>query len=372
MRKISSFIILLLLLLGTACREVDQAEETRVPLESDPGEVESVFIVNVENLRLRDKPGQEGKVLTTLQKDTRLVDLEKVSDFNTEVILRGIPYDEPWVLVQTPDSLKGWVFAGGLNFDMTYPSEISLQLMHQRLATVFGKELANSINRYRLLFQNAKRSRDFATALRTGTLLRDSLVAVLEKKFDLSNFELPPNLEWMEEGFPGYTTQLVAEGTQYYLFQNYKSMQPKVMETEGSEDDEFLELCFQVYQTDSIENFYPSWFMQTWDYGGHSLLGRGIHKRILEEIEEILDKADLFEPEILQIKAKLVQDILEPDNTYWESQEKITNELKEILDASFSILSEEEKDSLAARLTMFEAPFDHGIKLDVKSETGNF
>lgn len=361
-----------LILAGAACREVPEEKEMLETPAMDQGEVESIFIVNVENLRLREKAGAEGEILTTLQKGTRLKDLGQASAFTTEVVLRGIPYDEPWVFVETPDSLRGWVFAGGLNFDMQYPSTLSLQLLRQRLETIFGKELTRSINRYRLLYQSSKRSREFARTLRTGTRIRDSIVAVLEQKFDLNNFELPPDLEWLEEAFPGYSAQLVAEGTEYYLFKNYKFMLAKVLETEGFEDDEFLELCFQVYQQDSIENFYPTWFIQTWDYGGHSMLGRGVHKRILEEIEEILDNTDLFEPEILQFKSRLLQDILDPQNTYWESSEKIVAEVDAILSANFTILSPEEVASLSARKAMFESPFEHGIKLDVKSEAGNF
>jgi hypothetical protein len=372
MRLLTCGIIVLILFLGPGCRDLPGEKNLSSEPVIDPGEVESIFVVNVDNLRLRDKAGQDGQVLTTLKKGTRLSDLGKASEFNTEVVLRGIPYNEPWVYVETPDSLRGWVFAGGLNFDMDYPSSLSLQLLRQRLETIFGKQLTTSIDRYRLLYQSSKRSRDFARTLRTGTLLRDSLVEILEKKFDLSNFELPPNLEWLEEAFPGYSAQLVAEGTQYYLFKNFKVMHDKVQATEGYEDDEYMELCFQVYQQDSIENFYPTWFMQTWDYGGHSLLGRGIHKRILEEIEEILDNTDLFEPEILQIKAKLLQDILNPENTYWENSEKIVQEINDILSPNFTILSEEETASLRARMAMFESPFDHGIKLDVKSEAGNF
>ncbi|MEZ4951893.1 MAG: SH3 domain-containing protein, partial [Saprospiraceae bacterium] len=274
------FIIFGLCLTFISCRPSEGKEKKEVVVEQ-PGEVVSTMIVNVENLRLRAKPGEEGEVLTTLEKGTILTDLGEASNFYTEVTLRGIPYKEPWIKVQTPDSTIGWTFAGGLNFDLSHPSEIALQLVRKRLEYLFGESLTKKIEQYRFQYNSAKTSREFAAAFRTGKHLRDSLNKALEIRFDVTSYEIPPDLDWLSEPVPGYSTLLVAEGTQYYLFQNYKAMLPKVKATEGAEDNEFLELNFQVYEQDSIENFYPVWFMQTWDYGGHSLLGRGLHLRTL-------------------------------------------------------------------------------------------
>jgi hypothetical protein len=369
MGKLYSIIFGLILIIS--CRPT-AGEEKQEKVVEQPGEVVSTMIVNVENLRLRAKPGEDGEVLTTLEKGTVLKDLGEASKFYTEVTLRGIPYKEPWIKVQTPDSIIGWTFAGGLNFDLTYPSEIAIQLVRKRLEYLFGETLTKKIEQYRYQYNSAKTSREFAAAFRTGKHLRDSLNKALEIRFDVTSYEIPPDLDWLNEPIPGYATLLVAEGTQYYLFQNYKAMLPKVKATEGAEDNEFIELNFQVYEQDSIENFYPVWFMQTWDYGGHSLLGRGLHLRTLEEIEEILDNTDLFEQEIIFIKTKLLEDILNSENTYWESQEKILAELEQVLNSNFSILTADETVALIARKTMFTAPADNGIRLDVKSEAGNY
>lgn len=335
-------------------------------------EVPSPLIVNVDQLRMRDKPGEKGEVIATLQKGTQLADMGEVSNFTQKIILRGIEYDEPWLKVSTTDSIVGWVFAGAITFDMSNPTELARTLMNKRLLSLFGKELTEKIDQYRAQFNLAARSREFADAYRTGEKLRDTLIRVLERKLEISDLEQAPDLFWLKDAMPAFQPQLVAEGTAYHLFHDFKTLHTKANATEGEEDNEFVELCLLLFPEDSIEYFYPAWFIQTWDYGGHSLFGRGVHLQILEEMEEVLEANDLFEAEILKIKAKLIDDITSQDVTYWESAENILKELDAIIAANFSILSESDKIALTTRRKMFEAPEENNIQLDQRTGISDF
>ncbi|HMR42739.1 MAG TPA: hypothetical protein PKC40_02855, partial [Saprospiraceae bacterium] len=259
-----------------------------------------------------------------------------------------------------------------ITFDMSNPTELARTLMNKRLLSLFGKELTEKIDQYRAQFNLAARSREFADAYRTGEKLRDTLTHVLERKLEISDLEQAPDLFWLKDAMPAFQPQLVAEGTAYQLFHDFKTLHTKANATEGEEDNEFVELCLLLFPEDSIEYFYPAWFIQTWDYGGHSLLGRGVHLQILEEMEEVLEANDLFEAEILKIKAKLIDDITSQDVTYWESAENILKELDAIIAANFSILSESDKIALTTRRKMFEAPEENNIQLDQRTGISDF
>ena len=155
----------------------------------------------------------------------------------------------------------------------------------------------------------------------------------------------------------------------YYLLQDYPKMNAQAQQTQGIEDDDYIELCMHVHSMDSVEYFYPSWFLQTWDYGGHSLLGQGVHLRLLEEMEQILQKSPLFLEEVTELKNRLVNDITWTENSYWEPLESIQKELDQILASSLTILTEEDQVALETRRKMFDNPKDNKIEVNHKSGT---
>ncbi|MEM9821333.1 MAG: SH3 domain-containing protein [Bacteroidota bacterium] len=326
-----------------------------------------IFTVNVNRLRLRAEPGDQGKELAKLSAGTTLVDLDQVSDFHTRIKLRGVKYDEPWVKVKTQEGMEGWVFAGGLKFDSTHPGEVPQLLRKKRLQSMFGRQLALAIFQYQEAYANAKNSTTMAKVYTQGRELRDTLVRLLENKILIDDYEQLPDLFWLEEAMPGYVTALVAEGTQYYLFHDYGQMLEKVKATEGGQDDEFAQFCVQVHPMDSIEHFFPAWFMQTWDYGGHSLLGRGIHLDLLKKIEIQLTGNSPFAAELESIKERLLADIIEEYVSYWETQDQITTELTAIVKAELTILDQAQRVALQTRLKMFAQAKANGIKVNQKS-----
>ncbi len=323
--------------------------------------------VNLDQLRLRDQPGEKGLEVAKLLNGTKLIDLGEVSDFSTKVKLRGVQYNEPWIKVKTVEGQEGWVYAGGVSFDLKNPTALSKQLQEKRLQAMFGNTLTKRMQNYASHYENVKSSQGFQQLYQEGMALRDTLVQLLEKKVSIEDPRYMPDLFWLENMMPGYESAIVAEGTVYYLFRNYKEMMAKTATTQGKEDDDFTQLCLAVHQTDSIEYFFKSWFMQTWDYGGSSLLGKGIHHRLLTQMDGLLKKSPLFKNEILALKEEIMKDITEHYVEYWESKKDILKEMDAIIQSDFDLLNNAEKLSLETRRKMFENYKANKIKLNQRA-----
>lgn len=320
------------------------------------------FVVRVDGLRLRDAEGPNGKVIRTLPYGERLYDLGQVSDFTTQVTLRGITFDEPWLYVRAENGDKGWVYGGALNPDLQADAATFNLLLDKRLNTFFGPELAQAIKEYKNQYEAADTDHKLLLAHIQGLALRDAMTQGLETKIAVNYDTGLPDLFWLEQAFPGFQPALVAEGTIYYLFADYKKWLRQAERTTGRKDDRFAEVAIQFFPEDSIEYFYPAYFIQTWDYGGHSLLGRGLHMSLLSALQNQYEGGQgTIDPLLVEWKQKLVNDITFPENTYWESIISMQQELITILAEDWTILQPDDMITLQARLQQFKAPENHSI-----------
>ena len=279
----------------------------------------------------------------------------------------GTIYHEPWIKVQTDDKTQGWIYGSAINFGMKSPNELNKFLIGKRLHSIFGKDNAARLKVYNQSFENIHSVQSFASVYKAGCLLRDTMIQLIESKVEIGEEEELPNLFWLDNAFPGFIPQLVAEGTSYYLFADYRQFLEKAQKTPGEEDNAFVDICLTVFPEDSIEYFFPVWQIQTWDYGGHSLLGRGIHKKVLFALDEFSKSTDLFKEEVGRIKEELINDITSPYVTYWEDSDLILPELDTILQANLPFLQEADKIALQARRAHFEKPAENGIEVNHRS-----
>ncbi len=366
--KFNVFLCLLFCFCFLACEQTTTKSTSAPTPKPEPKSVvvkESTYTVGLDFLRLREAPGEEGKELAQLTKGTLLHGLGAMSDFSTKVRLRGIDYDEPWIKVKTAEGLEGWVYAAGLIFDEE--GNIPKILLEKRLTNIFGAPIAQQLANYQKAYREAMTSEAFALVYTQGRSLRDTLVQLLEQKIEVEDYDRLPDLFWLELAMPGFVTALVAEGTLYYLFIDFKKMQSKTKETSGLADDEFVELGFQTYGMDSIEYFFPAWFTQTWDYGGHSLLGEGNHFSILKTMSTLIEKGSPFRSEIDLLKAPMFNDMIGKEVSYWRSKDEIVKEMKQIIEGNLTVLTKEEILVLQSRLKQFKAPKANKIEVNLRS-----
>jgi len=350
---------------GTEAQESKEAPQTTLPEKTEQEPV--VLKVIIDQLRMRAEAGEKGEEVLRLPQGSLLTELGEVSDFTTRIKLRGVPYDEPWLKVKTAEGEEGWVYGGGIGVASGTQQAYSQRLLQGRLKSFFGASIADQIEDYSEQYRKMTTSKDFAETYRLGITLRDTIARLMEAKIYAIDPGNAPDLEWLEQAMPGFNSQLVAEGTQAYLFANFPKWNAKAKQTQGDEDDHFVQISFQIHGVDSIEYFFPAWFMQTWDYGGHSLLGQEIHIKILDAMEAELKNSRLFEPEYQQTKAEILDDITLEHVTYWESQNKILEELNAILAKEYTLLSKEDKVELSNRKKMFENAKANKIELNQRS-----
>ena len=167
---------------------------------------------------------------------------------------------------------------------------------------------------------------------------------------------------------PGFHLGSAAEGTVWYLYKDFADWQAKAERTRGRADDEFVELQLLLHPDDSIEYFFPSYIMQTWDYGGHSLLGEGKHLTILQKANEIMAKyPDRFTEEINIVKNDLLQDLTAQPGGYWYDKDRLLSETDAILDAELGILTEKDLVSIRAQRKRFEEPATSNLKINLRA-----
>jgi len=354
-----------------ACESEPETTTTVVPPTKPVVEAPQVdyMYTAVNYLRMRDVAGMDGKVVHMLAENQRVIDLKEKSSFMTKVTMRGSEMLQPWVKVMTEDSIVGWVYRGGMSPKPLSDKDPALQILENKLDTLFNKDIRQEAMIYKKGYEMADNIDQLAYVFRESNGLRDTMNALLEIK---SNRYQDPHasvegLGWLEEAMPGYSLSVAAEGTIFYLFQDYREWLNKAKKVDGTVDDDFFNLCVAINPLDSVEHFFPVWFLQTWDYGGYSELGKGIHKEMLDKMDAQLTTSKEFEKEINEYKDALIWDIVNQHSPYWQSKEKIIEEIDAIIESNFKILTKNDKIALKTRRKQFEDPAANGIEVNARA-----
>jgi len=343
-----------------ACRQSSEAtEDSKLP--------SSAIKINKPFWRLRTAPGSLGKVIRELEPGEVIQDLGEVTDYFTPLTIQDKTYHEPWLKVQTQKGEIGWIYGAVLNFEQTGSQAQAQVLQEKRFQSLFGAAHARSMRTYVESWGQVRTAQQLARVYRRGHAFCDSLSHILETKVQVGDAAPSTDLFWLGQMTPGFIPQLVAEGTTYHLFADYRKFWQKARATSSKEDDAFLGLCVTLFPEDSIEYFFPAYFLQTTDYGGSSLLGRGIHRQVLTTADSLLIHAPLFSAELKAIRDGVINDITNAKTTYWEQADKILAELIEIVRLDLAILSKADNIALKSRLEQFKQPAKYGIKVNVQS-----
>lgn len=343
--------------------------ESTTPIDTDTPDLakkEPDLEVVVDLGRLRDAPSPEGNILSQLEKGARLQDLGQVSGQTTRIQYGTEKFDEPWLQVRQADGQTGWIYAREVA--PSGPTSVLTQFrQNKQLQSIFGAAAYQGLQEFQSLWNEANTEDQLAKAYHEGSVLRDTLSSFLEKK-SYSYTDSPlPDLFWIGNYIPGYVPQLVAEGTVYYLFHDYDQWLQEARKSRGQQDDRFFTLMVKCFPQDSIEYFFPAWEMQTWDYGGHSLLGRGIAYEILSTIEQIQPQTPLFSKDLQALKDQILNSITQPDIHFWEPDTLVTRELDAIIQANWRIFTVTDRIALKTRRQQLDSAAVHGIRFNARS-----
>jgi hypothetical protein len=368
----NKIVLLLIIIAFVACEnevvvntQSQEKTEQIVEVITDNTSENIELTANLDNLRIRDVAGLNGKGIATVSKGAKLNYLNEMSDFTDEITLRGVTYNDPWLKIQTEEGQVGWVYAGAIKFDMTKINEdFKTQMVTKRLEKVFGNKLVFEIEQYQKDFAAVKTDKDFILMYRNAKTLQDKLNEKLEAAYNMYEVTDFPDLFWIDDAIPGLNAELVAEGTIYSLLFNYKQLGKATLNTTSDLDDSFINLLI-AKNSGEFEDFFAVWYLQTWDYGGYSLLGQGKHVAMLNRMQTLKDKTPLFDLEIKEMKNKLLKDITE-GKEYGEQKEKMIEEVNNIINKQYELINSDEIIALKTRIKMFETPEKHKIQVFMK------
>ena len=322
--------------------------------------------VALDQTALRESPGEKSRSVRLLKKGERLSDLGAVGPFESVVQFDGKKRQAPWLQVQTADGTTGWLFAGAV-----VPADLRYDwLLQKRLLCYFGPALTARRNELAVPLRDVPDEATFAARLRANTALRDTLTQVLAHRPEPGEADILLDFTWLAEAVPGFVYQQVADGTQPWLFADYRHWLRLTQQTEGTQDDRYLAACCTAFPADSIESFFSAGKIQLSDRAAASRLGEGQHLKMLQAIDQALAAGPLFAPELAAQKAQVLEDIFGKNTRYWQPKEKIVSELGKILKAPLRCLSDRDRSELSLRLAMFEQPEANGIQVDLRSGGG--
>ncbi|MES0489274.1 MAG: hypothetical protein ABUK01_04730 [Leptospirales bacterium] len=117
------------------------------------------------------------------------------------------------------------------------------------------------------------------------------------------------DLHWVGIVLPGILVITVAEGTEIEPRIDLLLFAQKAALSKDTTDNEFTALMLEAYGP-WFNQYFPEWFAQTWDYGGYSRLGTGVHYTLMKKCDAYLNKNNFLNSEIEMIKYEMVHDIL--------------------------------------------------------------
>lgn len=328
---------------------------------------ENQLVVVFPQISLRDAPGKKSNAIRVLKHMEEVTDLNEVSNFESSVYFNDKNYQSPWIKVKTADHQVGWVFGSALQ-----PMQRDTGWFFQkRMRCYFGTAITDRRNRLLDNERGGYRTRGdkgLAADYRESVVLRDTIIQLLTSRAEPSEASFQPDFSWLQDVLPGFIVQYVAEGTQPFLFADFRVWREKSLDSPGGQqDDAFFNTCFTAFPTDSIESFFPAWKFQISDYEAVSQLGTGVHLKMLRQIDAALTAGDIFRPELMALKESVLEDIVGKNTAYWQPKELILKELNQIIHAKLSCLDTRDRTALQSRLTMFENPEANGLHVNLRS-----
>lgn len=315
-------------------------------------------------LRLFSSPGSQGKALRKLKRGELLHDLGEVSPFLTPLSLNGQGYTEPWLKVRTQKGEIGWVYGAVL---YNRQEQAAKQVLSKRLAALFGISLAQKTDQYKRNFEAAQTDLELAQAYHQFREVLDSLGLHTSFALAVDPTYTLPNLSWLPQVLPGVVPQMNPKRDAYYFFTHFGVYKRKAQQTKGQSDDDFFDWCILQFPQDSIEYLYPNYLIETENEVAHSLLGRGLHFRALQQLDALYRRKTAFANDLIAAKNRCIDDITASRAAFWETREKIIAELTQICRSDLVILTKADKIALETRLQQLQKPETYGLQTDVQA-----
>lgn len=316
-----------------------------------------------DKIAVREQAGEKSREIASVTKGEKLTDLGRVSNFVSNIRLGDSLLQGPWIEVALRDGRSGWAFAAALS-----PQGDRLEwLLQKKMQCFFGADLSARRNMWLNDQKQMNTESDVARQYKASMALRDAVMARLAARSEPGEADLTPDFFWLNDALPGFVVQRMDESGRVFCFADYRIWQQAARSTPGDQDDRFFDLKQQMFPFDSIESKFPVWTFQTSLEEGSSRLGAGIHLQMLKKIDEALLACPLFKEELIEDKALILNDILDSKTSYRMAEDKIREELDQILSNPPRCLDDRDLLALQERRKLFDQPAANGIRVNLRA-----
>lgn len=326
-----------------SCTPASSSEED-VSTTIDSEQDSLAIVIRHPHTLLKESPEVDAENIMILPKGSKVYPTGIISEHSTQLILNGIPYEEPWILVQTADRREGWVHGSILKLER----ETNGLSVKKKIFETIGEEGIALLEQYQQTYAQATDALSVARLPIEARKLKTSLLTIINDNKFVD--QTPLILSLLEGQLPGMQAFLLQDSPGLYLFLDFKELADKASKTNGQCDDQLFELYYHIYPIDSIEYFYPAWQLEGRPGKGFSVLGDKVHQALLEELDKLLICEDILQQEIDYIRGLIFNDLLDPGVLYWNSRDLAIAELQQIKDSELKCIKEEVKQQLENRI----------------------
>lgn len=342
--------------------EPSEADRITKPEPNNVPEL-SIMTTSVDNLRLRETPGSDGKELMRLPEKSVVMPTGNKTDLKQVVSLRGLSYNEPWIEVKVDENITGWLYAGAVDLDPN-SSQFTSTLFENRIKRFFGTS-KEEVTIYYTLFENAKTAEELQTVFDKGKSISAAASKAFQKRCRMKDLPMDIELRWIKDAYPGFIPTKVAEGTEILFLPDLNQMLEKAELTTSKDDDLAFNYLKSVNGGYSLLLSFRDWYEQTTDYGGVSLLGSNKHFQYLSEAQKLFDANNIFSEGFISEECnQMVADIVSNEVGYKRGKDSVLAEINKIKNAHFSFLTEEQNLAIENRIKQFEDPKANKIYLN--------
>jgi len=323
----------------------------------------SIMTTSVDNLRLRESPGSDGKELMRLPEKSVVIPSGNKTDLKQQVSLRGLSYNEPWIEVKIDENITGWLYGGAIDLNPK-SSQFAKELFQGRLKRFFG-DSKEDVEVYRTLFEEATTADELKIAFEKGNEIKEAASKAFQKRCRIKDLPMDIQLRWVAEAFPGFIPTKVAEGTEIAFLPNINAMIEKAELTPQSDDEAAFKFLKKVNGGYSLLFKFRDWFEQTVDNQGVSRLGSNKHFQYLEAAQKLFDENNSYVNGFIQDECNLIlKDIISNEVGYKRGKDAVLAEITKINQAHFSFITEDQKLAIENRIKQFADPVTNKIYLN--------
>jgi len=202
-----------------------------------------------------------------------------------------------------------------------------------KLKKIIGSEVFGELYSYRQSYLGVKTQSQWFNVLQMARKLSPKIsppLSQLHQSAWNNPRTKPLDFGWVEPMTPGLKSRLVAEGTELVMALHYPTFTKLAQQTPEKGDDQLMALLQKARGEYSTN--WPNWFAQTWDYGGCTHLGSGLHLQLWQELQRLQGQAPLFAPELTELRNDLLADILQV-RSFCQPQSQVLKELSQFFRA---------------------------------------